>query len=134
LVAQIEKSDEEENYVDTLDYEEICQLTKGNINLVEETKHSEEHDNTEKGLFNIHNKEETTKWLYDCVVCEHITNNKNLLTNYTKSPSELSCANGSKFSYEGFGEYEFLINDMKIKFKCVLWSPDVIRNIISAIE
>ena len=77
MVAQIEKSDEEENYVDTLDYEEIYQLTKGNINLVEETKHSEEHDNTEKGLFNIHNKEETTEWLYDCGACEHITNNKN---------------------------------------------------------
>jgi len=134
LVAQIEKSDEEENYVDTLDYEEICQLAKGNINLVEEMKHSEEHDNTEKGLFNIYNKEETTEWLYDCGACEHITNNKNLLTNYTKSPNELLCANGSKFSYDGFGEYEFQINDTKIKLKRVLYSPDVTRNIISAIE
>ena len=62
MVAQIEKSEEEENYVDTLDYEEICQLAKGNINLVEEMKHSEEHDNIEKGLFNIYNKEETTEW------------------------------------------------------------------------
>ena len=77
MVAQTKKSDEEKNYTDTLDYEEICQLAKGNINLVEETKHSEEHDNTEKGLFNIHNKEETTEWLYDCGACEHITNNKN---------------------------------------------------------
>jgi len=98
LVAQIEKSDKEENNVDTLDNEEICQLTKGNINLVEETKHSEDNGNTEKDIFNIYNKEETTEWLYDCGGCEHITNNKNLLTNYTKSPSEFSCANGSKFN------------------------------------
>jgi len=56
LVAQIEKSDEEENYMDTLNYKEICQLTKGNINLVEETSHSEDNDNTEKDLFNVHYK------------------------------------------------------------------------------
>jgi len=79
-------------------------------------------------------KEDTTEWLYDCGACEHITNNKDLLTNYTKSPNKLSCANGSKFSYEGFGEYEFQINDKKIKLKRVLYSPDITRNIISAIE
>ena len=135
LIAQIEKPEEEdENFIDTLDYEEICQLTKGSINLIEENQKEECYKNIEKSIFNINNIDETIEWLYDCGACEHITNNKNLLTKYIKSPSELSCSNGSKITYEGYGEYELKINNTTIKLNRVLYSPDITRNIISAIE
>jgi len=50
----------------------------------------------------MYDKDEKKEWLYDCRVCEHITNNKNLLTNFIKSPSELSCANDSKSCFKAY--------------------------------
>ena len=43
---------------------------------------------------NINNNEETS-WLYDSSAGEHLTNNKEILDNYTEEKTELRCANNT---------------------------------------
>jgi len=113
-------------------------------NVIEEEKENddtkekpEEHDRIkfDKEISEIIKETENkTEWLYDCGACEHITNNLTILKNFIREPNKLRCANGTYFTYEGYGEYEFKIKDRKYHLKRVLYSKEITKNIISAIE
>eukprot|EP00833_Pecoramyces_ruminatium_P014940 jgi/Orpsp1_1/1188972/evm.model.d7180000068605.1 len=80
------------------------------------------------------NENGKTQWLYDSGAGEHITNNKNILKNFINEPITLKCANNTYCDFEGYGEYDFKINNHFIKLKRVLYSKDVAKNMISGIE
>jgi len=65
---------------------------------------------------------------------ENITNNKKILKNFINDPVTLKCANNTYCDFEGYGEYDFKVNNHYIKLKRVLYSKDVAKNMISGIE
>ena len=76
--------------------------------------------NTVKEISHINQeKQNKSEWLYDSGAGEHITNNKNLLTNFKKEHIQLRCANNTYCDFEGYGEFEFTINNHYFKFKRV---------------
>ena len=66
-------------------------------------------------------------WLYDSGAGEHITNNKELLKNFKYENIKLNCANGSPCEFEGYGEFEFEVNNTKIKLEKVYYSKNVVK-------
>ena len=146
------------NLNDEYNYE-ICNSKKYNkdnkkylcfINRVNENFKCKHYPRVNKILCNIHknfkdkfyknnnniNNNCTVKsvWLYDSGAGEHITNNKELLKNFKQENIKLNCANGSPCEFEGYGEFEFEINNTKIKLERVYYSKNVIKNMISGVE
>jgi len=78
-----------------------CQLTVGNIYLIEKIQKKKEKNIMKilKKVFLIFiiRKKQQNCYVFEEHV-EYITNNNNLLINFIKSLSELSCTNSSKFS------------------------------------
>ena len=74
-----------------------------------------------------------TTWLYDSGAGEHITNDKSLLKNFKEKIIELKCANNTYCTFEGYGEYEFEINNRKFKLDRVYYSKDVAKNMFSGV-
>ena len=84
-------------------------------------------------LYNNENFDYTT-WTFDTGSSEHITNNKDILTNFINKKSFMKCANNSTCCFEGYGTYEGTINGYKITLNNVLFSNDVTKSIISGIK
>ena len=121
---------EDEN--DAINYEEIKTLFQNSIDFIgiipQNTNYNNKQDKN-NDIMSIHNIE----WLIDTGACEHLTNNKDLLTNYVDKPKEFVCANGTLCKFEGYGDYQFKLNDTIITIHNVYYSSKVTRNIISQI-
>ncbi|OUM59001.1 hypothetical protein PIROE2DRAFT_64053 [Piromyces sp. E2] len=73
-------------------------------------------------------------WTFDTGASEHITNNKEILTNFKEKEITLKCANGSTCNFDGIGTYEGSINGYNIILDNVLYSKDVNKNLLSGIK
>ena len=78
--------------------------------------------------------ENYTYWIYDTGAAEHITNNKNILKNFTNKKIMLKCANNTMCEFQGYGTYEGKINNQNIKLKNVWYSEQIAMNLISGIK
>jgi hypothetical protein len=54
--------------------------------------------------------EDTVILIYDIECSEHITHNKDILTNFRNEKVEIRCANNTKCSFNGIGTFEGTIN------------------------
>ena len=149
-MGHMEKFDINEEYNNNIDYEDLREmLQKPNnnnerspkrsafymSNIKETTNESKNNNNnnekdlpinTEKTkevkfLLNINNNEETS-WLYDSGTGEQLTNNKEILNNYTEEKTELRCANNTICTFEGYGNIKFKINNHTIYLNKVLYT------------
>jgi len=126
-----------EQYNANVDYEDIKIMFKKDTNKSHKSVYLINYkNNASKVLKNISsiNFYDKSYWLYDSGAGEHLTNNKNLLKNYKKEEIELTCANNTVCTFEGYGEFSFFINNYKIILKRVLYSKDVAKNMISGVE
>ena len=83
---------------------------------------------------NKNNNNKITTWIYDTGASEHITNNKNILTNFTQKPITMKCANNSTCEFSGYGTYFGKINNKNIKLDKVYYSENISKNLISGIK
>jgi len=114
---------DEENYKDkTLCYDEIQTMFGPSINNLE-------HDEAP-----TQNEDNYTTWTYDTGASEHITNNKNILEDYTENKTTMKCANNTLCHFEGYGTYHGIINNHKFTLNKVYYSTNSNKNIISRIK
>ena len=136
-----------EQYNDNVDFEDIRPLLKEKKNIkrtvglinhaIELTKTIKENEihniNLNNNACSINNFNKSY-WLFDSGAGEHLTNNINLLKNFKEEKITLRCANNTICTFDGYGEFTFKINSYKINLKRVLYSKDVVKNIISGNE
>ncbi len=80
---------------------------------------------------NKNNNNKVTSWVYDTGASEHITNNKNILTDFIEKQITMKCANNSNCVFQGYGTYTGKINNYHIKLNKVFYSKDISTNLIS---
>jgi len=118
----------------------ITTRVENKLNLVKEIfinsiNKKEINTNNTNEIFNInYNKTETSEWLYDSGAGEYITYDLSLLKNFKKEKIKLRCTNNTYCYFEGYGKFEFTINNHHFKFNKVLYSGEVAKNIISGVE
>jgi len=136
-----------EQYNDNVNFEDIRPLLKEKKNIkrtvglinhaIELTKTIKENEihniNLNNNACSINNFNKSY-WLFDSGAGEHLTNNINLLKNFKEEKITLRCANNTICTFDGYGEFTFKINSYKINLKRVLYSKDVVKNIISGNE
>jgi len=138
-------NESEDIYKNDINFDDIRPMIEKDVNLVEII---ENENTTDEDSLNSINKyinsvnhmqetedfEENHEWYYDIGRYEHIINNKSFLKDFKKEKVYLRCANNSVIEFEGYGSYEFCINDYKFNLKRVLYSEKVNKNLFSAIE
>ena len=75
-----------------------------------------------------------TNWIYDTGASEHITNNKDILTDFKNQQTTMKCANDTSCTFSGYGTYYGKINNQKIRLDKVYYSKDISKNLISGIK
>ena len=83
---------------------------------------------------NDNSNSEITSWIYDTGASEHITNNKNILTNFKEKQITMKCANDTTCKFLGYGTYTGKINNYNIKLNKVYYSKDISKNLLSGIK
>jgi len=127
------KSDDDTKSINFINKINNPSITNENLMLKHKNTRVLKQLNTIKYLFNTNNYNKD-EWLYDSGTGEHTTNNKSILRNFKNEKINLSCANGTKCTFDGYGETILNINNYKIKLNRVLYSKDVTKNMISGIE
>jgi len=79
-------------------------------------------------------KSQKSKIFYNTGTSEHITNNKDILTNLREEKIIMKCANNSLLEFNGVGTYEGNINGYYIKLDSVFYSKDINKNLFSGIK
>lgn len=75
------------------------------------------------------NSEKYTTWIYDTGASEHITNNKNILKNFTNKKVSMKCANNTICNFLGYGTYEGKLNNHNIKLNKVYYSDKIAKKL-----
>lgn len=92
------------NY-DNINYDDLRPLIEGGLNFIEiENKNNKTLNQTP-----INNN--TSIWYYDTGSYNHIVNDKNLLKDFKQEKIYLKCANNTLLEFEGYGTFEFNINE-----------------------
>ena len=122
---------------DKFNFEDLRAMIENPIDSIENIEN--EKNFSESNLYspitknNISTTHSTT-WTYDSGTIAHTTNNKKLLTNFTKQKIYLKCANNTSIEFEGYGDFSGVINNNLIILKNVLYSKNVNKNLISGIQ
>jgi len=123
-------------FFEYINFDNIRPMIERDIDLVEiieneKTTAEDNHININKYINSVNHMheteefEETHEWYYDTGAYEYIINNKSFLKNFKKEKVYLCCANNSVIEFEGYGSYEFYINNYKFILKRVLYSEKV---------
>ncbi|KAG4086396.1 hypothetical protein H8356DRAFT_1434474 [Neocallimastix lanati (nom. inval.)] len=130
LHDNLEKPNDDTKSINLINKINNPSITNENLMLKHKNTRVLNQLNTIKYLLNTNNYNKD-QWLYDSGAGEHITNNKSILQNFKNEKINLSCANGTNCTFDGYGETILNINNYKIKLNRVLYSKDVTKNMIS---
>ena len=128
---------EERNSDEELSLEELRTMYDKNLDSfepLEEKKNTKENYENKCISLVLNSSEDTTIWTFDTGASEHITNNKDILSNFREEKISMQCANNSICEFDGVGTYEGSINGYNIKFENVLYSKQVNKNLLSGIK
>eukprot|EP00833_Pecoramyces_ruminatium_P009139 jgi/Orpsp1_1/1183171/evm.model.c7180000084177.2 len=116
------------DFDDEVSFENLRPMLEKSIDSIESINNVDE--NIDINNNNINN----SMWTYDSGAIAHITNNKNLLSNYINKKFILKCANNTPIEFEGYGDYHGEINNHSFTLKRVLYSKNANKNLISDIK
>ena len=128
---------EEYNSDEGLSLEELRTMydkTIDNFEPLEEKENTKENCDDRCVSLVLNSSGDTTVWTFDIGDSEHITNNKEILSNFREEKISMQCANNSICQFDGVGTYEGSINGYNIKFENVLYSKQVNKNLLSGIK
>jgi len=91
-------------------------------------------NNLEHDESSTQNEDSYTTWTYNTGASEHITNNKNILEDYTENKTTMKCANNTLCHFERYRTYHGIINNHKFTLNKVYYSTNSNKNIISRIK